>query len=56
VNGATSPETPPIAADKAPTKAEIQDFYKRAAIGKISAQERTDFETRIARHYGGARA
>lgn len=52
VNGAPASELPQPAAGKAPTQSEIRDFYKRSAIGKVSAQERTEFETRIAAHYG----
>ena len=29
-----------------PTDAEVRDFYKRAAIGRVSAQERVEFEAR----------
>lgn len=54
--GAPATEAPQPAAGKAPTQAEIKDFYKRAALGKVSAQERSAFETRIAEHYQGARA
>lgn len=32
----------------APTGAEVRDFYKRAALGKVTDQERTVFEARLA--------
>lgn len=45
-NGGTPP--PPQAAVKGyPTRDEIREFYKRSAIGKVSDEERVEFEARL---------
>lgn len=31
----------------APTDAEIRDFYKRAAVGKVTPEQMTEFENRL---------
>lgn len=36
-----------------PTKAEINDHYKRAALGKVTDEERVKFDARIALRHGG---
>lgn len=49
-NRAGPPAAPPVqqvAARGYPSKDEIRDFYKRAAIGKVKEQERADFEARL---------
>jgi hypothetical protein len=46
----TPSETPAAASDvavKAPTKEEIRDFYKRAALGRVKDAERVAFEQRL---------
>lgn len=49
-NRAGPPAAPPVpqaAARGYPSKDEIKDFYKRAALGKVKEQERADFEARL---------
>jgi hypothetical protein len=50
-NGAgPSGEPPPAAspaAARAPTDAEVKDFYKRAALGRVKDTERVEFEARM---------
>lgn len=43
-NGGTPPAVP--SGLKAPSNIEVRDFYKRAKLGKVTDQERTDFEAR----------
>jgi hypothetical protein len=49
-NGANTGGEPPVQPNNraliAPTDAEVKDFFKRAALGKVSAQERVEFEAR----------
>ncbi len=46
--GSTPPMTPePTPARGAPSAAEIKDFYKRAALGKVGDKERAEFEARV---------
>lgn len=42
-----SVQTQPVARLTAPTNAEVKEFYKKAAVGKVSQQERVDFEARM---------
>lgn len=47
-SGAAMPGTPPPQQmPSAPTKAEIKDYYKRAALGKVKDSERQEFEARM---------
>lgn len=49
-NGAgPSGDAPPVstAAAKAPTDAEVKDFFKRATLGKVKDTERVEFEARM---------
>jgi hypothetical protein len=49
-NRAGPPAAPPAQPSPVkgyPTKTEIRDYYKRAAIGKVSDKERTEFEARL---------
>lgn len=39
--------TPPTPTKGYPTPGEIKDFYKRAAIGRVSDKERVEFEARL---------
>jgi hypothetical protein len=51
----TPSETPvaaPDVAGGAPTAAEIRDFYKRAALGRVKDAERVSFEQRLAKLRG----
>jgi hypothetical protein len=46
--GTPQAPVPSLAAAKGyPSAAEIKDFYKRAAIGKVSDKERSEFEARL---------
>jgi len=48
--GATPPGGVPPAPDtsmRAPTPAEVKDFYKRAALGRVKDEERVKFEARL---------
>lgn len=52
-NGNGAPPAPtPVATKGKPTKAEIQDFYKRKALGKVKEPEREEFEARLKQFYG----
>lgn len=44
--GGDPPPQPSAGALRPPTDAEVKDFYKRAATGKVLAQERVEFEAR----------
>lgn len=39
--------TPPTSGEGAPTDAEVKDYYKRAAIGRVKDDERVKFEARM---------
>ena len=45
--GAEPPPQPNAADLRPPTQAEVKDFYKRAALGKVTDKERTTFEARL---------
>lgn len=45
--GAGAPALPPGPAKGYPTREEIRDFYKRAAIGRVKDAERFEFEARL---------
>lgn len=42
-----APQAPNAPAGGYPSPAEIRDYYKRAAIGKVSDRERSEFEARL---------
>lgn len=47
-SGASGPAAAPSQRAQAPlTKADIADFYKRSALGKVSESERVEFEARL---------
>lgn len=46
-NGTGAPAAPAPAAKGRPSQAEIKDFYKRAALGKVKDSERAEFEARL---------
>jgi hypothetical protein len=47
-NGGSEPPPPSQAAQLgAPTDAQVNDFFKRAALGKVRPEERTQFEARM---------
>ena len=51
-SGASAGDAPPVnsnaAAKGAPSGAEVKDYYKRSALGKVKAEERIEFEARLA--------
>jgi cell division septum initiation protein DivIVA len=44
--GGEPPSQPDVRAVTAPSDKEVKDFFKRAALGKVTAQERVEFEAR----------
>jgi len=50
--GGNAPPPTPAQQAGAPTDAEVKDFYKRSALGKVKDTERTAFEARLALRNG----
>ena len=51
-NAGGSSNDAPAQAQGAPNRAEIKDYYRRAALGKVSDAERVQFEARLKSMHG----